>query len=143
MTTRVVLDANVLAPGFVSITSVPFRLVDLWRAGGYELVVSEHLLSELSRALTDSYYAARVSSQIATRILSLLRTRARLTDLTIPVSGIATHPEDDLVLSTALSGGATYLATFDKQLLKLGSYQSLIILHPGDLLDLLTSERNL
>ena len=101
-------------------------------------MVSEHLLGELARTFADPYYAARVRPDQASRILALLRTDALLTPLTVSVAGVATQPKDDLVLATALSGGAGYLATRDKQLLKLGSHRGLIILHPGDLLDLLT-----
>ena len=57
------LDANVLAPGFVGQASVSVRLVDLWRAGAYELALSEHLLGELARTFTDPYYRARVSEE--------------------------------------------------------------------------------
>jgi predicted nucleic acid-binding protein len=56
------------------------------------------------------------------------------------VRGAATHPEDDLVLSTALSGDASILCTRDKQLLKLRSYKTVTILSPGELLSLLESE---
>lgn len=138
--TVVVLDANVLAPGFVGTASASVRLVDLWRAGAYELVVSAHLLGELARAFADPYYAARLSAAQAGRILALVRSDAHLTELTVPVSGVATQPKDDLVLSTALSGGAGYLATRDKQLLKLGGYLGVTILHPADLLDLLAHQ---
>jgi putative PIN family toxin of toxin-antitoxin system len=137
--TVVVLDTNVLAPGFVGTTSVAVRLIDLWRAGDYELVVSEHLLSELARTYTDPYYRARVSADQAGRILTLLRTDAHFTPLTVPVSGVATQPKDDLVLATGLSAGATYLATRDRQLLKLETYRGLRIVPPGRLLDLLES----
>ena len=136
--TRVVLDANVLAPGFVGTTSAAARLIDLWRAGNYELIVSEHLLGEVERAFADPYYAARASAEQAVRILALLREEAVVTPLSVDVSGVATHPEDDLVLATGLSGMADYLATRDKQLLKLGSHQELAILHPADLLRILT-----
>lgn len=64
-----------------------------------------------------------------------------MTELTVPVLGVATHPEDDLVLSTALSGQASILCTRDKHLLKLGSYQSLTILSLGELLDELERDR--
>jgi putative PIN family toxin of toxin-antitoxin system len=135
--TRVVLDTNVLVPGFVGSASASARLIDLWRSGVYQLIVSEHVLAELERAFADPYYAARVSSEQARRILALLRTEAFLTPLTVSVSGVATQPKDDLVLSTGLSGDASYLATRDRQLLKLERYQGLVILHPADLLDML------
>ncbi len=136
--TRVVLDANVLAPGFLSTTSVSARLLALWRAGGFELVVSEHLLGELVRTYADPYFHQRIGPDRVARVLRLLRRRALLTELTVTVTGVATQPKDDLVLATGLSAKASYLGTRDKQLLKLGSYQGLVILHPADLLDRLT-----
>lgn len=135
--TRLVLDTNVLAPGFVGTRGASVGLVNLWRSKVYELVVSEHLLAELARTFADPYYRARLPPEDATDILSLLRTDALLTPLTVAVSGVATQPKDDLVLATGLSAKAEYLATRDKQLLKLGSYQGLCILHPVDLLILL------
>jgi len=131
----VVLDANVLAPGFLGTTSISARLIEAWRLQRFDLVVSEHLLAELSRTFTDPYFRARMGPDQATRILRLLRRRALLTDLTIMVTGVAIQPKDDLVIATALSGGADFIATWDKQLLKLVSHQGVIILHPGDLLD--------
>ena len=137
---RVLLDANVLAPGFTSQGSASTKLVSLWRAGVFELILSEHLLRELARTLADPYYATRVPTEEAIGTLARLRIAATVTDLTVEVRGVATHPEDDLVLSTALSGQASILCTRDKQLLRLRSYQSVAILSPGELLILLEAE---
>jgi predicted nucleic acid-binding protein len=73
------------------------------------------------------------SSDEATTIIALLANNATVIDLTLEVHGVATHAEDDLVLSTALSGQAGILCTRDKQLLNLRSYQSVSILSPGEL----------
>lgn len=137
---RITLDANVLAPGFTSHGSASSRLIDLWRSGAFALVLSAHVLQELARTLTDPYFASRLPREEATAILTALSTNATVTELTVDVSGVATHPEDDLVLSTALSGQATILCTRDKQLLKLGSYQGVAILTPGELVALLQTE---
>lgn len=131
---RVTLDANVLAPGFTSTGSASARLIDLWRAGAYALVLSEHILAEVARTLTDPYFAARLTPADTAAILPLLATNATVTGLTVSVRGVATHPEDDLVLATALSGQSSILCTRDKQLLKVRSYQTLTILSPGELL---------
>lgn len=63
--------------------------------------------------------------------------------LTVSVTGEATHSEDDLVLATALSGHASFLATRDGQLLKLASYGGLQFVPPGRLLAILDSERSM
>ena len=140
---RAVLDANVLAPGFLSKTSGAAQLLKLWRRQAFDLVVSEHLLTELARTYTDPYFQKRIAPGEVDRILRLLRRRAIVTDLTVSVTGVATQPEDDLVLATGLSGRASYLATHDRQLLKLASYRGLQIVAPGRLLALLESEEGM
>jgi uncharacterized protein len=134
---RAVLDANVLAPAFTNPTATAGRLIALWQAGGFELVVSEHVIAELRRTYADPYYASRVTSQQVEAAIDLLRTEAIVTPLSIPVSGVASHPEDDLVLATGLSASADFLGTRDKQLLKLGNYLGLRIVSPGELLPIL------
>lgn len=137
---RIVLDANVLAPGFTSQGSASAHLVNLWRSGAFALVLSDHLLGELARTLADPYFANRLAPGTAEAILALLDTTATLTEITVEVRGIATHPEDDLVLATALSGHAVVLCTRDKHLLRLGAHRGVTILSPGELLGRLVAE---
>jgi predicted nucleic acid-binding protein len=66
--------------------------------------------------------------------MDMLATDATLVALTVTVTGVASHPEDDLVLATAVSGGAGYLVTGDRQLLRLANYEGIIILTPRDFL---------
>ena len=136
--TRVLLDTNVLAPGFVGHGSTSVRLIDLWREGVYDLVVSDHLLQELARTFTDRYYAERVPRADVEAILLLLGAQAVVVAITAEVHGVASHPEDDLILATANSGNASVICTRDKQLLKLGQYQDVALLPPGALLALLS-----
>ena len=127
----VVLDIMVLASGFTS------------RAGtsGWLLVVSEHLLTELDRTLReDRYFRARLNPAQVDGFLALLRAEATLTELTVPVESVATQPKDDLVLSSALSGGASHLVTRDRKRLRLDGYQGLAIVSPGELRTLLSEE---
>lgn len=138
--TRVTLDANILAPGFTGRGSASAQLIDRWRAKRFDLVVSEHVLAELARTLTDPYFARRVPPEEHAAILQLVRTEAILTELTLVVQHVATHPEDDAVLATALSGHSSILCTRDKQLLRLRTYQTVTIMSPGELLDVLAEE---
>jgi predicted nucleic acid-binding protein len=91
----------------------------------------------LTRTLQKPYFAKRLPPQQAAVYLRALISLATLTPITIQVSGVATHPEDDLVLATALSASADYLVTRDRQLLNLGSYQRLAILAPTAFLGIL------
>ena len=57
------------------------------------------------------------------------------------VRGVATHPEDDLVLATAVSGQVDYLVTGDRQILRLGMYEGVTIISPAAFLDILHAQR--
>jgi predicted nucleic acid-binding protein len=70
---RITLDANVLAPGFTSQNSASARLIDLWRSGAFELILSDHVLQELARTLTDPYFATRLPRDDAAAILCSVR----------------------------------------------------------------------
>jgi predicted nucleic acid-binding protein len=74
-----------------------------------------------------SAFARALSPERSHRYLDLLRREATVVALTVAIFGVATHPEDDVVLATARSGKAQYLVTSDHRLLRLGSYRGLII----------------
>ncbi|HWP28155.1 MAG TPA: putative toxin-antitoxin system toxin component, PIN family [Chloroflexota bacterium] len=127
----VVLDANVLVSGAVAQPGTPLaRVIDLVHAHAFDLVLSDPILDEVARALGDPYFTRRLAPMDSLAYQHLIRSRARLTPITVVVQGVATHPEDDLVLATAVSAGADYLVTGDRALQQLGTYQSVTILSP-------------
>jgi predicted nucleic acid-binding protein len=126
----VTADANLLTSGALRMRpdAALVRFLDAWLAGRFALILSDHLLGEVERTLAKPYFARRLAPEDRAVFGDLLRRRARITLLTVTVLGIATHPEDDLVLATALSGGAQFLITGDHRLLERKTYQSLMIL---------------
>ncbi len=137
-----VLDTNVLVSGFAGFlqsTSTPGQLLHRWRNGQFELIVSAHILTELATTFANPYFQQRLTLQQRAAALALVRSEARITPITVAVHGVATHPEDDLMLATAVSGPAEYLITGDKPLQNLGSYQGVTILSPRAFLDILSS----
>jgi predicted nucleic acid-binding protein len=48
MVIRVVLDANALVSGFPATSETMANLIEHWRAGTFELVVSEHIINEVT-----------------------------------------------------------------------------------------------
>lgn len=137
--TTAVLDANVIVSGFVRSRpdSAVVRILDAWRLGLYVLVVSDHILAEVTRTFLDPYFARRLSAGQIEVALLLLQTGAEVVPLTANVSGVATHPEDDHVLATAVSACADYLVTGDTMLQKLGEYEGVKIIGPRQFLELL------
>ena len=135
-----VLDTNVLASGVAGIAreeSTPGELLRRWRAMAFTLIVSEPILTELARTLTNPYFRNRLSTADIEAALARLQTDARIQPVTVHVAGVATHPEDDLILATALSSGARYLVTGDKPLLERGAYRTTRILSPRSFLEVL------
>jgi putative PIN family toxin of toxin-antitoxin system len=137
-----VLDTNVLALGFVRPEPAPDQLLAAWRTGVYQLLVSDHLLGELARTFTEAYFSRHLSPQQRANNLALLHDQATRVAITAQVRRVATHPEDDLVLATAVSGKAQYLVTGDRKLQELGSYQGVTIVSPRAFVDTLQAARN-
>ncbi len=86
----------------------------------------------MQRTLATPYFSDRISAQTATQWVDAMNVLARDTVITAEVVGVATHPEDDLVLATAASARADYLVTGDRQLLRLGSFKGVSIISPAD-----------
>jgi putative PIN family toxin of toxin-antitoxin system len=135
----VVLDANILAPMVLaSATGVLGRILAAWRQGQFTVVVSDHLLDEAQRALLNPYFSRRITTTEVRLYLSFVRILARHVTISVAVSGVATHPEDDLVLATAVSAGADYLVTGDRRFrARVPSYQGVRLVTPAEFLTII------
>jgi uncharacterized protein len=105
-----------------------------WILGSFELLISAHIQNEVEHTLSKPYFLTQVEPDVHRSILDALRAKATRVTITSPVSGVASHPEDDLVLATAVSAAADYLVTGDKQLRRLGAFQGVPIVSPGEFL---------
>ncbi len=99
---RVTLDANVLAAASVNLGSASGRLYLKCSASQVDLILSEHILSELTRALRDRYFRERRSPAYMAHYITELRMMATIVTPDPGLQGVATHPEDDFVLATAV-----------------------------------------
>ena len=133
----VVLDTNVLVSGFLSERGIPGQIIDRWRAGEFAVIISEPVLDEFMRTLLQPYFQQRLTREQIAGALFLLRIVGIETRLTAEVHGVASHPEDDLILATAVSAKADFLITGDRQLQKLQSYEGVSILSPRAFLEVL------
>jgi uncharacterized protein len=111
-----------------------------WNAGQFELVLSEPILAELERVLATPYFSRFFSANDRMDVIQSLRLDATIVEITVEVHGVATHPEDDLILATAVSGQVDYLVTRDRQLLRLGAYEGVRIVSTGEFLAVLQAE---
>jgi hypothetical protein len=64
-------------------------------------------------------------------------TIARTINPSVQLDVVKEDPPDNRVLECAVSSGADYVVTGDKDLLRLGRYDSIGIINPSDFLDFL------
>jgi uncharacterized protein len=137
---RATLDVNVLASGFPADTGIPAAVIDRWTDLAYELIISEHILEGLIRTWQKPYFQRRFGMDRVQRIMAVLRAEATLVVPAATVRGVAEDEEDDLVLATAVAGGADFLVTGDRYLQALGQYQNVVILSPRQFLKVMVDE---
>ena len=132
---RVVLDTNVLVSGLAFPGGPPGRLVAAWRAGAFDLVVSDFLLDELARVLPALSARTGFSPTDVRDFIDILHALSVVTELSegaielARTSGLR-DPDDVPVLATLIASGADCLVTGDKDLLALSPRYP--ILSPAD-----------
>ena len=121
---RVVLDTNVLISGLLFPGGPPLRLLDAWRGGAFDLVLSDFVIDEMTRVW--SHLAPRLKQTPAdlSDFLDMLYLRGELVQLDqAMLAGAAAtalrDPNDVPILATLLSSRADWLVTGDNDLLAL------------------------
>jgi putative PIN family toxin of toxin-antitoxin system len=137
---KVVLDTNILASGAISAAGTVSRILDEWRRGRFRVIVSAPIVAELERTLQKPYFRRYLTKTQSLRFLNLLQRRAKVSRITVSVHKVATHPEDDMILATAVSANADYLVTGDTKLQGIGTYKAVTILSPKRFLAILTHD---
>ena len=95
-------------------------------------------MNEVSRTHQKPYFRARLSDADIDDFANLLRNQATIVPITALVRGVATHPEDDLILATAVSGNVDYLVTGDERLrTRVPSYQGISVVSPAEFVAIL------
>ena len=104
MTIRVVLDTNVVFEGLTKQGGAAGLLIDLWRAGQMEVVVSNTLAYEyddvLARKLSETRW------QLIQPVLGTLLAHTTFVIIYYSWRPASPDPGDDLVIDCAMNGGA-------------------------------------
>jgi len=122
---KVVLDTNVLLSGLMLPDSLPGRIVSAWRNKGFELILSEAMLTEISRVLAYPKIRAQIgwSDAEIEHFVRLLRFRANVVDIEGIAAEVPRDADDTPVLAALIAGKADCLVTGDRDLLSLcGEY---------------------
>jgi putative PIN family toxin of toxin-antitoxin system len=137
---RVVLDTSVVVSAVLIRQGNERRILDAWRRGAFDLVISPPLLEELGRVL--SYPRIRnarwMTDAEVVELLGILAEDSVVVEGRLDVRA-SRDRGDDVFLATAVDGDADYLVSGDRDLLTLGSYRSVMIVRPAAFLALLGS----
>lgn len=132
--TEAVLDTNVLVSGLIGLQapdSRPGELMRRWLRHEFSIAVSARIVDDVERTLAKPFFIRHFSIDEADEAIQMLRRRADLIEITAIVNRVAAHPEDDLVLATAVSAKARYLVTGDKNFQSASRYRGVTILSPA------------
>lgn len=133
MTSRVLLDTNVLVSAFIA-SGPPSRVLDETIDGRIELVLATPVLAELERVLTVKLnFEPKRAREIKT-LLTDLAHEVLQAPASMPES-VTGDPDDDLILACAVSAGIPTLVSGDrKHLLPIGEHRGTRIITPQALL---------
>ena len=131
---RAVLDTNTLVSAILVPGGLPARILLAAYANVFLCFSSAVIISEVIRTLGRERIRRkyRLDPGIISRIEAFLSSDPVRVPLTASVRGVASHPEDDLILATALSARADYLVTGDRQLQALRSYEGIQVVSPRE-----------
>ena len=132
---RAVLDPNVVISGFLSQTGSPAAVLQAWRKGSFEAIVSPLVLAELERALAYPKLRKRIPSSDADAAVRWLRGGATVVDDPAEQPPVRSEdPGDDYLIALAAHQRAA-LVSGDRHLLALAA--RIPVYSPGDFLHLL------
>ena len=121
---KAVFDTNVLVAAFVT-EGVCAKLLGRARRKQLNLVISPFILKEFENVLLKKFSASKEQIRTAAKLIS---EAAEIVSHESTVSGICRDPDDDQILSCALSAKAYYLVTGDSDLFELKDFQVIGIL---------------
>lgn len=127
---RVVVDTNLLVSGLIMPHGLPHRLIEEWRAGAFQLLITAAILAEYTTVLARPRFAAKygITPAIAAAVVRRMRAEGvpvRAAE-TLPVT--VRDPKDMHLLAAAVGGQADYLITGAEDLLVLEGTSALLSL---------------
>jgi putative PIN family toxin of toxin-antitoxin system len=129
---KVVLDTNVFVSG-VFFSGPPFKILQNWRDGKIQLVISSEILDEYRRVgeiLVEEHPAIDLEP-----MLEYVIHKAVVFSAPPLPERVCDDPDDDKFLACALASGSNLVVSGDKHLLKVSGYQNIEVLKPRDFLD--------
>lgn len=113
---RAVLDPGVLIAGLISREGTPAHLLREWLNGGYDLVVSPHLIVELTNTLRREKFRKYVSIEEAEAFVAILERLAIVASDPDEIPNVTKDRDDDYLVALSLRTRCDALVSGDKHL---------------------------
>src|SRR5712691_2273104 len=116
---RIAIDTNVLIAAVTRPGGTSARIVKAWLDGRLGVVASPATIREASVVLGGGWLARMVSPEAVESLLEALRTRSVLIERPPQVRNLRLKDAGDLrLVEAAVSGGARYIVTTDRESLR-------------------------
>lgn len=122
---KVVLDTNIIIPGLFW-QGNPRKILDLAREGKIRALSSKEMVEELIKVL--SYKRFSLDKEDIIYFVIDYKTYTKEVGVKEYVSEIKADPFDNIFLTCAVNGKASYIVSGDHHLLDLGEYKGIKIL---------------
>lgn len=131
---RIVLDTNVLISALIKEGNCR-KLLDSILLGGHTLVLSDPILEELSEVTSDEKIRKYVGEEEFDAFLTTLLSEAVFVQA--KTKRVVFGNPDDVILSTAKDGNASFLVTGDRHILELEKFRGVNIVTVKRMLSIL------
>ncbi len=139
---RIVIDTNVLIAALTKPRGGSARIVKAWLDGQLEVVASEATAREAELVLGGGWLGRMSSPQAVRSLLEDLRTRTVWAEAPAAIADLRLKDEGDRRLAeAAVSGGAEYIVTTDREFLSQRGYGGVEFVTPAEFLRLMGGER--
>ncbi|NIN01820.1 MAG: putative toxin-antitoxin system toxin component, PIN family [candidate division Zixibacteria bacterium] len=129
---KIVVDTNVFVSG-VFFRGAPYQILEAWRDGKVDLVISREILEEYQRV------GEELGNQFPGidfgRILDFLTVKAELIEAPNLPESVCVDSEDDKFLACALASESRVIISGDKHLLEMSGYRGVNVVRPRKFLD--------
>jgi putative PIN family toxin of toxin-antitoxin system len=129
---KVVIDTNVLVSG-VFFGGLPAKVLEAWRDGMYDLVVSPAILDEYRRVGEE--LARRFPPASLGPFLGLLVTHAEIVEAPDLAEPVCSDPNDDKFFACAVAGRCELIVSGDRHLLEASGSHGVKVVTPRQFFD--------
>jgi len=124
---KVVLDTNIFLSGLMLPDSQPGKILAAWRSSAFDLVLSEPMLTEVSRILAYPKIRKRIAwtDEEIEHFISLLRFHAEIVNIEGVDAVVSRDADDAPVLAALIASHADCLVSGDQDLLVLKEHYAI------------------